>query len=137
MRTLTALIVIGSIITFLSLRGGEEEESVHMANGIKIGEVTAGSAIIWTRLTLHPERGDDEARRVPGAMGEVRVTYRPGKDGAPQESAGWAPVDAERDFTLQFELSGLQPGTTYSVIAEGRPVGILHIHDILRVGIRS
>ena len=29
---------------------------VHMANGIKIGEVDSSSAIIWTRLTENPER---------------------------------------------------------------------------------
>ena len=29
---------------------------VHMANGIKVGEVDASSAIIWTRLTAHPDR---------------------------------------------------------------------------------
>ena len=100
MRTLTALIVIGSIITFLSLRGGEEEVSAHMANGIKIGEVTAGSAIVWTRLTMHPERGDDEERRVPGTIGEVRVTYRPANDGASKQSTGWTPVDPEKESEI-------------------------------------
>lgn len=121
MRTLTALIVIAAVISFLSRGGGQDEESVHMANGIKIGEVTADSAIIWTRLTRHSERGDDDAKRVPGAMGEVRLTYRPARDGTVKMSTGWRPVDGSRDFTHQFMLSGLEPGTTYSVIAEGRP----------------
>ena len=29
--------------------------TVHQGNGIKIGEVTAESAVIWTRLTTAPE----------------------------------------------------------------------------------
>jgi len=33
--------------------------SVHMANGIKIGEVDSSSAIVWTRLTEHAERNVD------------------------------------------------------------------------------
>ncbi len=35
---------------------GAMAASVHMANGIKIGEVDSDSAIIWTRLTQHAER---------------------------------------------------------------------------------
>ena len=35
------------------------EEPVYMANGVKIGEVTADSAIVWTRLTRNPERNID------------------------------------------------------------------------------
>jgi len=34
----------------------QETETVHMANGIKIGEVSSTSAIVWTRLTKHAER---------------------------------------------------------------------------------
>lgn len=32
------------------------EATVHMANGLKVGEVTDSSAIVWTRLTRNPER---------------------------------------------------------------------------------
>ena len=69
-------------------------ESVHMANGIKIGEVTSDSAIIWTRLTITPEANWEgipfkpNDSKVPqgktlaemqgsamGAAGEVMIAY--------------------------------------------------------------
>jgi alkaline phosphatase D len=34
-------------------------DGVAMANGAKAGEITSSSAIIWTRLTRHPERNTD------------------------------------------------------------------------------
>ena len=40
-----------------------EGAGVHMANGIKIGEVTQDSAIVWTRLTRNAERNIDEIGR--------------------------------------------------------------------------
>ena len=120
MKLLTALIVIAAIIILLSLPGEEEGGSVHMANGIKIGEVTSDSAIVWVRLTRHSERSMEEERKIPGAMGEVRVTYRPVCEKTGKKSTEWRPVDSESDFTHQFAISGLLSGTDYSVIAEGR-----------------
>src|SRR5690606_17889246 len=32
----------------------------------------------------------------------------------------WQPVDPDRDYTQQFQLEGLQPGTHYALLAEGR-----------------
>jgi arylsulfatase A-like enzyme/phosphodiesterase/alkaline phosphatase D-like protein len=120
-------------------------EAVHMANGIKIGEVTSSSAIIWTRLTKNPERNiegtpfaknvnkerkslpiadlDKMEGSVPGTAGEVRITYWPVEQGAEKVILAWTPVEGDRDFTCQIPLSELKAGTRYSVIVEGRPTG--------------
>ena len=36
-----------------------EEAGPHQATGTRVGEVTQDSAIVWTRLTKHPQRNND------------------------------------------------------------------------------
>ena len=165
--------------------------TVHQGNGIKIGEVSAGAATIWTRLTTTPEAnwggaaflpptvdgrrdGLAEATEVarqsggsaalaqaaakatkagsavtqaqlrdialqadrrsqlppgrtlaemhgalPGAPGTVRAVLEPADGGRKVETA-WEPVDPRRDHTRQLAVTGLQPGTRYTVRVESR-----------------
>jgi phosphodiesterase/alkaline phosphatase D-like protein len=60
-----------------SLNPAEAAGPVYMVNGIKIGEVTSDSAIIWTRLTRNPSMDPETkwGRVVTGVPGEVRVSY--------------------------------------------------------------
>ena len=120
-------------------------EVVHMANGIKIGEVSSTSAIIWARLTKCPERNidgvpfpkrknpwDAENRgeyaydlekmdaAAPGVKGQVRLTYWPNGDKKQKKTTGWLGVLDDKDFTRQVTLEGLSAGTRYSITAEGR-----------------
>ena len=132
----------------------------YMATGIKTGEVTDNSAIVWTRLTAaetrvgpdapipivryrdpktgavddategHPDRVpvleypngvtvDQLEGAAPGATGQVRVVYTEHGINTWQETA-WFSVDPERDFTRQFNLTGLKPNTHYLLRAEAR-----------------
>lgn len=122
-----------------------EVGTVHMANGIKIGEVTKRSVIIWTRLTKQAERNIEgmafpenvnQARRslpvkdldamegsVPGAVGEVRVAYWPAGEKGKRKLTAWVGVDAKKDFTHQFQLKELASNTRYLVAVEGRVLG--------------
>ena len=59
----------------------------HMANGVKIGEVTSTSAIIWCRLTDVPERN---LGGVPFQRGEV--DSRRQRPGEPGEDPYWGQV---------------------------------------------
>jgi alkaline phosphatase D len=120
---------------------------VFMANGMKIGDVTQTSAMLWTRLTQHPElkrdgfsfpelkRKDEpsEAQQlqghaleemqgaVPGASGEARFLYwADGELPAQAKSTPWIPVAAAKDFTAQVTIGGLRAGTRYRLRAEGR-----------------
>ena len=100
----------------------EPTPPVAMANGIKIGEVGPDSAIVWTRLTMRPERnlegtpwqgGDnpvpdgaslaDMQDAAPGAAGEVRVAWS--LDGRTVGSTDWLKADPERDHTRQVRLT--------------------------------
>lgn len=104
-------------------------------NGSKVGEVDSHSAIVWTRLTADAEArftalpilsgaltleqaktftGNMPVDVLPGAAGEVLLTYRPeGSPAAGARSSGWRPVDPERDYTVQIGITGLEPGTRY------------------------
>lgn len=116
-----------------------KDNTVHMANGIKIGEVHQDSAIVWTRLTRLSERNieglaftkkseavpeghilDDMEGSVPGIAGEVRIVYWPEGSENRARSTSWQAVDAHADFTQQFMLSGLSAGTTYQLTVQGR-----------------
>ena len=106
---------------------------VYFANGVKVGEVTSSSAIIWTRLTATPERNiegipwPDSADAVPagrtlgdmqdsvmGVAGEVRVQWWPKGAAGVRSSSGWTAVDPRADFTHAFDLSDqLRSATAY------------------------
>jgi len=71
------------------------------STGVKVGEVSDTSALLWFRAD---------------ATGRMRVAY----DGRTSE---WAEAVAERDFTHVFKLDGLKPSTLveYAAEVEGRP----------------
>lgn len=124
---------------------GQDAGPIHQANGIKIGEVTAESAIVWTRLTQHPERNldgkpfpknNDRQRRslpyddltamegaVPGATGEIRLRYWPEGQMRQSGTTAWQSVNEETNFTHQFSLADLAPGTLYRLETEARQAG--------------
>jgi phosphodiesterase/alkaline phosphatase D-like protein len=56
MKISPALCIPTLILALAAPLLAEETSPVCMANGIKIGEVSADSAIVWTRLTRNPER---------------------------------------------------------------------------------
>ena len=110
------------------------------ASGMKIGEVTDTSAIVWTRLTAnatrnttgqmlvgHVRRNDDQpevgdpnqlAAACPGAAGRIRVRYGISQDLADARETPWADVSSKTDYSHQFQLSGLQPATVYHLAVE-------------------
>lgn len=123
----------------------------HQAMGTRAGDVTADSAILWTRLTKDPTRHNDGllipgriGRRnnwgkdvapltvpvaqlegaCPGAAGRVRVRYSTDVNLAGALSTEWFDVSADNDFIHQFKLTGLKPDMTYYYASETTgPVG--------------
>ncbi len=140
-----ALLLLALLLCASACVPAQNAEPVHEANAIKIGEVSSTSAIIWTRLTKHPERNvngtpfpknvNDEEKSlpvedlskmegsVPGAAGDVRVGYAPARGADKKRWTTWVSVDVEKDFTHQITLKELSPGTRYSLVVEGRPRG--------------
>ena len=145
-RTLLYILVLAMCASAISVA-----EPVYMANGIKVGEVTQDSAVVWTRLTKAPERNVDgapfpevtgQARAgsdlsleeitggrvlsemegaAPGAPGLVRVALWPEARLDGRQDSGWRLVQGSRDFTRQFTFEKLSPDTQYGILAEGKP----------------
>src|SRR3954469_20144833 len=111
----------------------------HQATGVKVGEVTPTSALVWVRPTARPARNaDGPVRRgvatnkglppgvlvedlrdaCPGMAGRVRIRYGPGEDLAGARDTGWVAVTGETDFAHIFRLEGLEPGTRYYYSSE-------------------
>jgi len=157
MKILTA---ICSAIFLLATSGCVDSphlpHSPHMATGIKIGEVTDSTAIVWVRLTRNEARVDygapmpevsytlestgepiDNMKNrqrdavpsvsfpggssvdtiegaTPGSAGFVRVRYKSESD-EDFAATSWKAVNPAADFTQQFQLTSLQPGSRYSI----------------------
>jgi alkaline phosphatase D len=112
-----------------------QHHTVHMANGIKVGEVNQTSAIIWTRLTQNAERHlqgtvwktsglpagsslHDMQDTVAGTKGQVQVTWS--LDGKVTGTSDWLSVDPDKDFTKQLKLTNLVPGKRYGLKVTSR-----------------
>ncbi len=121
------------------------------ATGVKVGEVTDRSALIWTRVTAGAgRRADGIVRRgmpkpfpaglqvadlegeCPGAPGRVRVRYGEQPDLETGRSTRWAAVNGAADFTHVARLSGLKPATRYYFAAETTGPGGTPKHAALR-----
>ncbi len=140
MNPTISLIVIGMLLT-ASLALAEE---LHFASGFRVGEVSQDSAIVWARLTAEAERRwngvvplplmspprmsvtipdiptSDWEGAVPGRAGELRAGLALSPDRSGAHWTEWAKVGPDTDFSHQFRLTGLQPGTRYYVSLEGR-----------------
>lgn len=102
--------------------------AIGFANGVKIGEVTDTSAVLWTRLTKDNEAGnrvnewkaDSPNWTVPGEEGQIRFTYW--KDGIEdaRTPTDWAEASSKDDFCHQVTLHNLLPATTYSFEANAK-----------------
>jgi alkaline phosphatase D len=130
------------------------------ATGVKVGEVTDTSAIIWTRVTEKAKRrADGIVRRdrgkravppefldpndlegsVPGADGQVRVRYSPNEGSLddPENEEGvfrtrWRPSRRSNDYTNHFYLEDLEPATVYYFATDTRSLDTSVRHKALQ-----
>ena len=108
------------------------QDGLHFATGIKIGEVTSDSAIIWARLTSRdrpvpddgsqplPKEAPDTAvdtlpGAVPGAVGDVQLLVSTNPDLSQAKEHPAARVTAGTDFSHQWRIKNLEPATKYFV----------------------
>ena len=74
----------------------------------------------------------------PGAPGEVRLIYFPEKRfKAKKEMTRWKKTTADKDFTAQWHLEGLSPGTRYVTVVEERKSDSQATTAILRGGFET
>ncbi|HUG18354.1 MAG TPA: alkaline phosphatase D family protein [Planctomycetaceae bacterium] len=122
---------------------------VHLGMGIKIGELTSDSAIVWARVTKHPHRNragragegvlgpvrrnsehplweKDQVNELhgsmPGAEGRLQLLIATNKDLNEPSIVPWEEVHDEVDYVKQFALTGLEPGTKYYFRVEAAPL---------------
>ena len=63
---------------------------------------------------------DDMDGACPGMEGVIRLTYFPMDNEDDKQIIDWQAVDPNRNFTTQWSLRELMPGTTYRVIMEAQ-----------------
>ena len=114
----------------------------HQATGVRVGEVTDTTAIVWTRLTkfsgrnargvafnekgkgakAQPKDAVPPADQIEGACpamaGRVRVRYSLREDLSDAIATPWAEVSEGKDGIHQFALAGLKAGSTYHYASE-------------------
>jgi alkaline phosphatase D len=141
--TLTRIALVSALLSSSAALARD----VHFATGFRVGEVSQDSAIVWARLTADPERNwdgvvpsplmsptrvfvtfpdipvSDWEGAVPGIAGEIRAGVSTTPDRSSAKWTDWAQVGQDTDFSHQFQLTGLQPGTLYYVSLEGRAAG--------------
>lgn len=130
-----------------------DEPAPRQASGVKVGEVSDTSAIVWIRLTAESVRNNEgevirgHVRRMPkpspadpaklegacpGTAGQVRVRYSTREDLADAVATTWTDVGEAADFSHQFTLTGLKPDTVYYYSAETAGPGGEPIHGAVR-----
>lgn len=132
-RAAGAALVLPQVVSAGTLAAAES--GPFQATGTRVGEVTEKSAIVWTRLTKHPQRNNDGValskkvdRKIdqpiatpaeqfegacPGMAGRVRLRYGLKSDLSDAAETDWIDVTEATDFIHQFKLSGLKPDSTY------------------------
>lgn len=133
MREALALVAFLSLAACAGDEGPPPIDESRQATGVKVGEVSTDSAVVWARLTRSQQRrADGIVRRaradrdnpetldptdlegsVPGAPGNIRLVYSTSRDLADAVETDWLPALAENDFAVHFRLSGLAPDTAY------------------------
>jgi len=110
------------------------------ATGVRVGEVTDTSAIVWARLTRSAQRNNDGVvfpakphkknpqpvtvpvaqieGACPGMPGRVRVRYGLHEDLRQAVETSWVDAAEATDFIHQFRLQGLQPNSTYHYLTQ-------------------
>ena len=129
-----------------------QDQGPYFASGIKAGDVDQSSAVVWVRLSQKPtadfsklpilsqgltgkqqDVGVMPIDVVPGMDGEVRIQYwESSADPSTTQRGAWQPVTSASNFVHQFQLTDLQPKTTYVYLAETRRIGSSGISATMR-----
>ncbi|MBI1372974.1 MAG: alkaline phosphatase [Phycisphaera sp.] len=119
-----------------STTGAAGGSASRQAMGTRAGEASDTTAKVWVRLTRGDQRNGDGEEPIgranwhkakayadaevdafkgacPGAAGKVRLRYGLKDDLSDAVATEWVGVDEAGDFTHQFDLTGLKPGSRY------------------------
>lgn len=136
---ISALLCLSAFL-FLQSSIISSDNKTYFTTGIKIGEVTQSSAIIWTRLCksekavpVHHKRKPKPFRSplnfsdtipeqemegaVAGISGEVKMTLHSENDTI---FFPWTKVSDDKDYTFCKKIDGLSANTEYKILVQGR-----------------
>ncbi|MCC9605774.1 alkaline phosphatase D family protein [Blastopirellula sp. JC732] len=115
-RSSLKLLAAGIPLSLAAKTFGADAAGPFFGSGVKVGEATSDSAIIWTRTSAIDEC--DKKFALPGVAAKVRVRYR--IDGMPdsERTTDWQATQPEHDFAVQFALQDLTPGVRYRYVVE-------------------
>jgi alkaline phosphatase D len=115
---------------------GKKFIKVSTKEASKLGKLRDPEAIHAAQL---PEGAtlDEMFGACPGAEGEVRLTYFPRLQRRNPIITPWSQTKASNDFTAQWKLEGLKPGTQYAAVVEARPVGGSSPTAVIRGGFET
>ncbi len=133
--------------------------NTRQATGVRIGEITPDSAVIWTRRTERSFRladgivrkghapaarpvapGEDVSKfegACPGAAGAIRIRIEPLSGRGRRRTVAWTEVRPDSDFSHQFRIDGLDPATEYRFSVETRGAASRRADDILTGSFRT
>ena len=111
-------------VALIALAFTTSAHAVGLADGVKIGEVTPESAVLWARLTAETEANhrvdkwdaDQPHWTVPGADGSLHFEYWPKNDPKDVGQTAIHTVTADDDYCHQVKIEGLRPATEYRYI---------------------
>ena len=84
----------------------------YFGNGIKIGELTSDSAVIWVRLTTVKGDASSAEKSAPPFAGSFEISL---KSSSSQAMVSTHTTDIENDACVSIPYKGLKPGTEYTV----------------------
>jgi alkaline phosphatase D len=138
----TAVLALGLPLASRAAQSGPQQ-----ALGVRAGEVSDSTAIVWTRLTQSAERNANGVKftskakgrgnppqeppadlsqiegACPGVFGRVRLRYGMAEDLGDAVATPWVDVTEVTDFSHQFPLTGLKPGSVYFYASEAAASG--------------
>lgn len=149
-RRVRTAFVLAVALLFTAASANSQE--TRQATGVKVGEVTDTSAIVWMRVTAKEKRNAEGTVRrqkpagvlnsettinslegsCPGGPGRVRLLFGAFENNSDAKTLPWVDVSPDSDFTHQFRLTGLKPATTYYFAAETTGPGGMPVHGGLR-----
>jgi len=86
---------------------------IHHAQGELVGEVTASTALLQSRLTALPGPTLDDAGDIPGMAGLACFEWSTADDFAHSKRTAWLTADAQHDYIVRDRLTGLEPNRLY------------------------
>ncbi len=115
-RRLVGLTALWIVLLFAP--PGHLADEIYLGSGVKVGEMSDTAAIVHVRLTAEPEQDADGL--IAGCEGSARLHYGLQESGDGDTVTEWANAAADEDYSTQFQLKSLTPGSRHFYTVEYR-----------------